>query len=257
MLYFQYFLTHLKSQMQYKTSFLLTAAGQFVTSFSTFLMTYFLMRRFHTVDGFAMEEVLISYAAVLMAFSIAECFFRGFDRFSGMLANGEFDRILLRPRGVILQVLCAKIEFSRMGRFLQALITFVVILPRCGIEWTPGRAAVLLFMIAGGTALFAGLFTVGAALCFFTTEGLEVINIFTDGGKEFGVYPLSVYGPVILRFYTFVVPLAMCQYYPLLWLTGRSANPWFAAAPICGFFFWIPAYLLWRVGVRHYVSTGS
>ena len=75
MLYFQYFLTHLKSQMQYKTSFFLTAAGQFVTSFSTFLMTYFLMRRFHTVDGFAMEEVLISYAAVLMAFSTAspEC----------------------------------------------------------------------------------------------------------------------------------------------------------------------------------------
>mgnify|MGYP004526557465 CR=1 FL=1 len=39
MLYIQYFLTHLKSQMQYKTSFLLTTAGQFITSFSTFLMT--------------------------------------------------------------------------------------------------------------------------------------------------------------------------------------------------------------------------
>lgn len=257
MLYIQYFLTHLKSQMQYKTSFFLTMAGQFVTSFSAFLSTYFLMRRFHTVDGFSMTEVMVSFAAVLMAFSLAECFFRGFDRFSGMLANGEFDRILLRPRGLILQVLGAKIEFSRMGRFLQAILIFVFLLPRCGISWTIGCAAVLAFMILGGAALFAGLFTFGAALCFFTTEGLEILNIFTDGGKEFGAYPLSVYGPVILRFYTFVVPLAMCQYYPLLWLTGRSTDPWFAVAPICGFLFWIPAYLLWRIGVRHYVSTGS
>lgn len=29
-----------------------------------------------------------------------------------------------------------------------------------------------------------GLFIVYAALCFFTTEGLEVMNIFTDGGRE-------------------------------------------------------------------------
>lgn len=257
MLYMNYFLTHLKSQMQYKTSFFLTTLGQFITSFSAFLGTYFLMRRFRSADGFTMEEVMISFAVVLMAFSVAECFFRGFDRFSEMLANGEFDRILIRPRSVILQVLGAKIEFSRIGRFLQALVTFAFVLPRCGIVWTPARMGVLVFMILGGSALFAGLFLVGAALCFWTTEGLEVMNIFTDGGKEFGAYPLSVYGPVILRFYTFVVPLAMCQYYPLLWLTGRSADPWYAVAPLCGFLFWIPAYLLWRWGIRRYVSTGS
>ena len=51
-LYWKYLQIHLKSQMQYKASFLLTTLGQFVTSFSALLSIYFLMSRFHEIDGF-------------------------------------------------------------------------------------------------------------------------------------------------------------------------------------------------------------
>ncbi len=42
--------------MQYKASFLLTTLGQFVTSFSALLSIYFLMSRFHEIDGFSLSE---------------------------------------------------------------------------------------------------------------------------------------------------------------------------------------------------------
>ena len=96
-LYLKYFSMHLRAAMQYKASFFLTAAGQFIVSFSAFLAIYFLFQRFHAVEGFRFEQVLLCYAVVLTAFALSECFFRGFDTFAGIIGNGEFDRILVRP----------------------------------------------------------------------------------------------------------------------------------------------------------------
>lgn len=256
-LYFKYFQIHLKSQMQYRTSFLLLTLGQFVTSFSAFLSVFFLMDRFHAIDGFSFSEILLCFAVVLMAFSLAECFLRGFDRFTAIISDGTFDRIMVRPRGEMLQVLCSQIEFSRLGRLVQAVCVFCYAIPASGIVWTADKILLLVLMIFSGVAVFSGLFIIYAALCFFTTEALEFMNIFTDGGREFGSYPISVYGEGILKFFTYVIPLALVQYYPLLYLTGRSGNVWYFFLPLIACLFLAPCFLLWRIGVRHYKSTGS
>lgn len=256
-LYLQYLSIHIKSRMQYKISFFLTITGQFLTSFSALLGIYFMMRRFNKVSGFTFSEVLLCFAVVLMAFSLAECFARGFDCFSSMIGNGEFDRILVRPRNVIFQVLASKMELTRIGRLIQAILVFFYAIPASGIHWTADKIAALVLMITGGSVVFAGLFVIYASLCFFTTEGLEFMNVFTDGGREFGRYPLSIYGEGVLKFFTYVVPLALFQYYPFLYLTGKSSNLLFMFLPLCGFLFLIPCFLLWKTGLRHYKSTGS
>ncbi|MFR1477990.1 MAG: hypothetical protein ACLSB9_21080 [Hydrogeniiclostridium mannosilyticum] len=69
-------------------SFFLTAAGQFIVSFSAFLAIYFLFQRFHAVEV-RFEQVLLCYAVVLTAFALSECFFRGFDTFAGVIGNGS------------------------------------------------------------------------------------------------------------------------------------------------------------------------
>ena len=47
------------------------------------------------------------------------------------------------------------------------------------------------------------------------------------------------------------------QYYPFLYLTGRSGSLFYFLTPLIACLFLIPCFLLWRVGVRHYKSTGS
>lgn len=206
----------LRSQMEHKTSFILTSLGHFLVSFSVFIGIYFMFARFSNVEGFNYEEVLICFAAVLMSFSLAECFFRGFDTFGGLISNGEFDRIMVRPRNEILQVLGARIDFTRIGRLMQALLVLIYAIPASGITWTMDKIITLSLMIIGGTFLYAGLFIIYASICFFTLEGLEFMNIFTDGSREFGKYPLSIYGQGVLKFFTYIIPFSLIQYYPLL-----------------------------------------
>lgn len=257
MLYLRFLSLHLRAQMQHKASFFLAMLGQVLSSLGSLLGMVFLYLHFGAIEGFTLPEVLLCFATMLMAFSLAECFFRGLDTFAGTLRRAEFDRILVRPRGALYQVLCANVEISRIGRLLEAGLVLAYALPASGIHWSAGKVCTLAGMVLGGAALFSALFLVYAAICFFVTEGLEFFNIFTDGGREFGRYPFSIYGKAVLQFFTFVVPLACMQYYPLCYLLGRAPSSFWAWTPLLGQLFWLPACALWRLGIRHYKSTGS
>ncbi|MDF2942015.1 MAG: hypothetical protein K0S01_873 [Herbinix sp.] len=256
-LYVKFFGIHLKGAMQYKLSFLLTTLGQFLVSFNVFLGILFMFDRFHEVKGYSFSEVILCFATMLMSFSLAEMFMRGFDLFSSTISNGEFDRILLRPRSIILLVVSGKIEFTRFGRILQAIVMFSYGITTSEIRWDFNKILTLLLMILGGTVIFGCLFVIYASICFFTLEGLEFMNILTDGAREYGKYPLDIYGKSVLKFCTYMIPYALFQYYPFLYLIGRTDNWLFMFLPIVGCLFLLPSFMLWRFGVSHYKSTGS
>lgn len=257
LLYGHYVSIHVKSMMQYKWSFFLTVMGQFLVSFNVFLGMFFMFQRFSAVRGFTYSQVLLCFGIFLMEFSLAECVARGFDTFSSMVRKGEFDRCLVRPRGLIFQVLGSRFELTRIGRMLQAVVMFVYGVKKSGIFWNVPRVITVVCMLAGGTVLFFGIFLVNAALCFFTLESLEVMNIFTDGSREFGKYPVGVYGKRILQFCTFAVPYALVQHYPLLFVLGKRSETWLIFVPLLASWFVVPCYGLWRIGVRRYQSAGS
>lgn len=256
-LYWHYVRIHIYSTMQYKKSFFLMTVGQLLTSFSTFLGIHFMFQRFHSVKGYSYEEVLLCFALIMMEFALAEMFARGFDRFSGMVKKAEFDRVLVRPRNEVLQVLGYQFELTRIGRLLQAVITFCYGVSAGAVTWNGWKVLTVIHMLIGGCALFAGLFMIYAALCFFTLEGLEVMSVLTDGGREHGKYPVDIYGKRYLQFATICVPYALVQYYPLQYLLGRTQNPGYIFLPLLAVLFLIPCYCLWRIGVRHYKSSGS
>ena len=254
-LYLHYVSINIRCVMQYKTSFFLTAAGQFLVSFTAFLGVFFMFQRFSKVEGFTYSEVLLCFSVMLMEFSLAEMFARGFDQFSGMVRSGEFDRVLVRPQNEIIQVLGSKFELTRFGRMLQAVVMFIYGIIQSDIAWSFSKALTVIFMLIGGTA--TALFLIYAAFCFFTLESLEFMNIFTDGAREFGKYPVGVYGEKMLLFATFIVPYALIQYYPLLYILGRRKELIFMFLPLLACWFLIPAILFWKFGVRHYKSSGS
>jgi ABC-2 type transport system permease protein len=258
-LYIKYLRMNLKSILEYRLSAWFVAVSQFLTAFFSFLSIGLLFRRFGSLGGWSFAEIVLCFAVTSTAFALSECIARGFDTFSGMLIRGEFDRVLLRPRSPMLQVLGARTEITRMARVFLGLALLCYFVPRGEILWSPLKVITLILMIAGGAAVFTGVFILGAAVCFYTLEGLELINIFTDGGRELAAYPLPVYGKWIRRFFTFVIPFGCMNYLPLMFITGRAAaHPYlYMLCPLLGFVFLVPCAALWRKGVRRYTSSGS
>jgi ABC-2 type transport system permease protein len=259
MLYFRYLKMNLRAVAVYRLSAWLVTAGQFFAALFAFISVKLLFDRFGSIEGWSFAEVCLCFAVTNIAFSLSECFARGFDSFSRMILKGDFDRILLRPRSTILQIFGSGFEITRIGKLLQGFLVLAAALSNWRLSWGPDKVFTLVFMIAGGAAVFSGVFILGAVVCFFTTEGLEIINIFTDGGRELASYPLPVYGKQIRRFFTFIIPFGCINYLPLMYLSDRALRHpvLYMTMPLLGFLFLFPCVLVWRAGVRHYTSTGS
>ena len=116
-LYFHYLSVALRSTMQYKTSFYLMVTGRFLLFFNGILGVYFMFSRFGHVKGYTFGEVLLCFAIIQADFALAECIGSGFAAFAGIVRQGEFDRVLLRPRSTILQVLGSQFRIDFSGGF--------------------------------------------------------------------------------------------------------------------------------------------
>lgn len=256
-LYFMYVSAILKSSMQYKASFFLMIAGRFFIGFNEFLGIYFLFSGFSDIKGYTYGEVLMCYSVMEMSFALSECIARGFSSFAGIIKQGEFDRILVRPLSPVLQVLGSRFDLARIGPMITGVIMLVLGIQSCQISWTAGRVITLIFMIAGGTVLFTGLFLTGASICFFSIAETKLVNILTYGGKTHGKYPIDIYGKNMMKFCTYVIPYTLVQYYPLQYLLGKTDTWQYALFPFGTPVFLGLSYMLWRTGVRHYKSSGS
>lgn len=261
-LYLRLLAVSLRGQMQYRASFLMLTAAHVTTFGSEFLALWALFDRFGSIEGWSFTEVAMFYGLVNVAFALAEGFARGFDTFAQMVRSGEFDRVLLRPRSTALQIAGRELQLSRIGRLLVGVIVLAWSAASLGVVWTVPRILLLLEAIAGGACLFVGLFVLQATMCFWSTESLEIMNTVTYGGVETAQYPITIYRDWFRKFFTYMVPLAAFSYYPALAILGRqdplgSTQLFQVLAPLIGVAFLMVTLQVWRIGERHYRSTGS
>jgi ABC-2 type transport system permease protein len=255
--------SRLRSQMQYRESFLVMLVVSFFGVMTELLAILLLFNRFDDLIGWSVGEVAFLYGLASVSFGLAELFGAGFDNFPETIRRGEFDRVLLRPQSAFVQVLSDDFQLRRLGRILQGLLALGLAFAWTTVAWTPAKLAYLHIVILCGMALYIGFFVLGATLCFWTVESVEVANIITYGGTEFASYPLPIYNLLMQRFFTFVVPLAFVSYFPSLYLLDRpEAGDWplwlLIISPLLATaIFSAVARLAWGFGVRHYRSTGS
>lgn len=259
-LYRRYISISLKSQMQYKVSFLLQVLGQLLGTVMEFFGIWALFTRFNSIGTWHLPEVALFYGIVNISFACADALGRGFDAFSRIIKSGDFDRLLLRPRTTVLQLLGTEFTLKRIGRFSQGLIIMGWSLATLHIPLTLKTLWLLGASFIGSIALFVGIIIVQATLTFWTIESLEVMNILTYGGVETAQYPLSIYSKWFQQFFTFVIPLACVTYFPLVAVLGKNISVplWFCyLSPMAGILFLIIALKLWKIGEKYYCSTGS
>jgi len=261
-LYARYASISLRSQMEYRASFLMQAAGQFLVTGIEFLGIWALFSRFGQIRGWTLGEIAFFYGLISITWSIADAVSRGFDVFGVTVKNGDFDRVLLRPRSSILQLFGHELTLRRMGRFAQGLAVFIFAIETLDMSWSGPKIALLALAVIGGVCLFIGLLILEATSAFWTTETLEVWNAFTYGGVTMSQYPLEIYRPWFRTFFLFVIPLGCVSYLPGVAILGRpdplgTPVPLQWVAPLLGAVFLGMCLQVWRFGVRHYQSTGS
>ena len=261
-LYFSLMCAGLRSQMQYKASFIIRVIGHFLVTTSEFIAIVFIFNKFSHIKGWSLWEVGLLYGMTSISFALSEILGRGFHSFDRMILQGTFDRVLLRPAGVFIQVLAAEIELRKLGRTLQGLIIMIISWYMLGLSLDMAKMVFLTAAIVNGMIFYTALFIAGAAICFWTVESTELPNMLTYGGVEALTFPVAIYRRWFRNMLIFIIPMAFINYFPALYVLDRPdplGLPYFMRFlfPLASAVVMVPALKFWDYGVNHYKSTGS
>jgi ABC-2 type transport system permease protein len=251
-----------RGQMQYRVSFALTCLGSAAITLVEFVGLALLFTRVPRISGWSLWEVALLYALAETSFATAELIGSALDDFQIRIGEGTFDRVLTRPRGAFFQVLAEDLALRRLGRVVQGAFVMVLALNHLSLTWTPEKLVMLVVALLSGVVIFFAIFVLAAVFCFWTVEGKEATHVFSYGGVTLVEYPLDINSDWMRRFATFVLPLGFVSYYPTLFLLDRpdplGLPDWIRLlSPVAALALAGVAWFGWRVGVRHYQSTGS
>lgn len=252
----------IRSQLQYRTSFVLEVVGAFIGPFLDFLAILVVFGHLTELDGWTLPEIAFLYGTAGLSFALCDLVVGHLDRFNLLIRDGTFDVYLLRPLGTLFQVLAADVQLRRIGKVMQAGGVFVWACAAASIDWTPDRIVLTVVMVLAGAAIFVAVWIAGAAVCFWTTDTIEINNAFTYGGATMTAYPLGIFSAWLRRVVA-VLGIAFVNFLPALHVLGRDDDPlglptWARfASPAVALALALASRLLWRTAVRHYRSTGS
>lgn len=259
MIYKKYLKMHMKSSFEYRLNMIFISFSQVLITVGELIALYLMFQKFENVGNWGFYEVLLMFGIIMTAFPIVECFFRGYDDFASLVKSGEIDRFLIRPINIHYQIICSKIEFSKIGRIFVGIIASIISLSNLSITWSFTKILVLISAYASGICFVLGVFVIGAGISIFSIENLEFVNIFTDGSKQLAHYPINIYNKWITRFFTYILPVASFNYLPLCYITETGSLPaWlYGVSPMLGIIFIIPCFIFFNLCLRKYQSTGT
>ncbi len=256
-LYIRYISLCIRSQMEYKLSFVSMTIGHFLVTFIEFIGLYALFQRFGSIKGWNIYEVAIFYGVINTSFAISDAFGRGYDLFADYIRTGGLDRILLRPINIAIQILGSEFSLMRIGKLFQGLLVMIWGISRINISFGSLQIALLFITIIGGIAFFTGLFVLQATLSFWSIQSLEIVNSFTYGGVMTAQYPISIYKKWFQKIFIYIIPIGCVSYFPISsLLRGQNYITGFLS-PFAGVLFFLISLFIFRFGLRHYSSTGS
>jgi ABC-2 type transport system permease protein len=252
----------IRSQAQYRVSLTLELLGAFLLSFIDFLAIVVIFHNTPRLGDWTVQEVAFLYALSSISFALTDLLIGHLDQFPQKIRDGNFDIMLVRPRGTLFQVLGSDFQMRRLGKAFQGIAVLAYALTVLHVHWTIARIAVLLISVPAGVVIFASVWVVFGCMAFWTTDGGEFTNAFTYGGNFLAQYPIDIYSAWLRRFLAYAVPLAFVCYFPALFVLGKHdplglPRALQVVSPAVAVVTTVIAGCAWRVAVRHYRSAGG
>jgi ABC-2 type transport system permease protein len=252
----------IRSQLQYRASFTLDIGGAFLISFIDFLAVLVIFHNTSRLGVWSVREVAFLYALSSISFALTDLVIGHLDQFPQKIRDGNFDILLVRPRGTLFQVIASDFQLRRLGKAVQGALVLAYVVGSLAIPWNTGRIVLLVVMIPAAIVIFASVWTVGSCLSFWTTDGGEFTNAFTYGGNFLAQYPMDIFSSWLRRFLAYIVPLAFVCYFPALYILDKPDPLGLPriiefSSPLVAAIASVIAGLAWRGAVRHYRSAGG
>ena len=255
--------TTAKAWFQYRVDALLKSLAVFLRESTAIIVIYFTLLKFDTLSGWNIYEMLFLCSLIFMTYGIMIIFFTGIRDFGKTVRDGSFDRFLLRPRGLLFQILFSNADwFASIGQGGLGVALFIVSAGKVGVSWNAENICYYILTVAGGVLIQGAIFLFLAALNIYLLETNSLKELLYWNMRKFAGYPISIFGKLIQTIMIYIMPFAFVNYFPAQYLLRKNDMNQYPAfymylTPVIGIVMYILSYLFWRYSIRFYKSSGN
>jgi ABC-2 type transport system permease protein len=255
--------TTAKSWFQYRVDAVLKSLAVFLREATGIIVIYFTLLKFDTLDGWNIYEMLFLFSLLFLTYGIMTTFFTGLRDFGNTVRDGSFDRFILRPRGILFQIIFVNSDwFAAIGHGGLGLTLFLISAGKVGIRWSVGNVIYYVFTVFGGVFIQGAVFLLLAALNIYLLQTNSLKEILYWNMRRFAGYPISIFHKVIQILMIYVMPFAFVDYFPAQYLLRKDdmleyPDIFMCLTPVIGVVMYLLAYLFWRYSLRFYKSSGN
>lgn len=175
-----------------------------------------------------------------------------------LVVNGKFDRYLLRPMNLFLQVIFEKLQPDALGELLVGIILIVFSLQR-GIVIVD-RMHILLFIVSviAGAVIYTAVKLLFASFAFWIKISGPVLYTAYQLA-DFAKYPTEIYAKGVRFIITWIIPFAFVAYLPASYFLNPKVSAFATIGVECliAVVFFLVAYTIFTLGTRVYESAGN
>ena len=190
--------TIMKAWFQYRSNALLSSLTVFLREATGIVVIYFTLLKFGTLGGWNIYEMLFLFSLLFLTYGIMIIFFTGLRDFGKTVRDGGFDRFILRPRGLLFQLIFTNADwFAAVGHGGLGIALFLISAGRVGIQWNAVNILYYLFTVMGGVLIQGAIFLLLAALNIYLLETNSLKELFYWNMRKFAGFtwfhlPLSI-----------------------------------------------------------------
>ncbi|MBA4495322.1 ABC transporter permease [Paenactinomyces guangxiensis] len=250
----------IRSRMQYKINFLLSAAANGLIMVIDFVLLAAILLRFDNILGWSIYEIGVLYGISSVSISAYRLIAPEIHNFDKYMIDGEFDSLLIRPVSPLTLLISKNLDFSRLGGMVQGGLILLISFSRLSLS-PPDLLLLVLYtpiaLLSGFLISFAlGLMT--ATIAFWTQRVKDFQSFTLYAPFNAANYPISIYpGWLKIIFFT-VLPVGFMNYLPATFLLHKGGDLWdLVISPVFAVLFVVLSLKFWRFGIQFYHSTGS
>ena len=252
----------LKSQWQYPASFFMQTLAQLVMEGGELLAVILIVDRFDHMNQWTAGNLYFFFGLMSVTFYLTELFGRGITgAFPGMVRSGQLDTMLLRPRGVLTQVLCSAIDPRRVTCIAVGIAALVMGCRMSEVQWSALKILAFGESILLGSLMVLALFMIEAVFSIHSVKSVELVNALTYGGRSACQYPIDIFPGSLRVLFTVIAPFALTLHVPAAYILGKPLYGWpdwtAFLCPLAGGILFLIMYLVFQKAMRFYRSTGS
>lgn len=259
----RYIITNMRMWFQYKVDAVLRSFAVFFREAASIIVIYFTFEKFDNINGWNLNEMFFLFSFIFISYGLLILFFTGLRDFEYLIYSGEFNRFLVRPRGLLFQVVVWDADyFAAIGHGTLGIILFITTANNVGISWNLINVLYCIITVIGGVLIQGAIFLILASISIYFIKTESVKDLFYYNSRSLAQYPISIYPKIIQNFLICVVPFAFVNYFPTQYfLRKQDMNLYWTGymyiTPIIGIVLFSIAYIFWNKSIKRYSSTGN